>query len=115
MVMNRWLIGAVSLAVCWMVTAGEAAAQGASTGEKPLDLTVPRQAGQWVGLAERSALPEPEPAASRPTRAAEAGARTRSQPYGTGYEARMSAGPAVGGPGRAAGPPPAAAPRGRGR
>ena len=115
MVMNRWLIGVMSLAVSWMVAVGEAAAQGSGTSEKPLDLTVPRQAGQWTGLAERSALPEPAPAASSPTRAADAGARTRSQPYGTGYEARMSPAAAVGGPARGGVAPPAAAPRGRGR
>lgn len=115
MVMNRWLIGAMLLAPLWMPAMGQAAAQGSGTSEKPLDLTVPRQAGQWTGLAERSAPPEPAPAASSPARGADAGARTRSQPYGTGYEARMSPAAAMGGPGRAGGPPPAAAPRGRGR
>lgn len=115
MVMNRWLFGVMSLAVSSMAALGQAAAQDSGPKASTLDLTVPMQAGQWTGLAVRNAPLESALAASSPTRPADAGARTRSQPYGTGYEARMSPGAAMGSSGRAAGSPPAPAPRGRGR
>ncbi len=115
MVMNRWLIGVMSLALSAMAAAGPMSTEGSGKSEKPLDLTVPRQAGQWTDLAVRSVAREPTLAAFGPARPADATPPTRSQPYGTGYEARMSPAAAMGSPGRSAGSPPAAAPRGRGR
>jgi hypothetical protein len=115
MVMDRCVIGAALLAASSLASAGQAAAPGTGRSEKPLDLTVPRQAGQWTDLAVRNVPLEPAPVASSPARPADAAARTRNQPYGTGYEARMSPMAASGGPGHGAGSPPAPAPRGRGR
>lgn len=116
MVMNRWLIGVMSLALSAMAAAGPTATEGSGKSEKPLDLTVPRQAGQWTDLAVRSVPLEPALASSGTARPADATATpARSRPYGTGYEARMSPAAAMGSPGRGAGSPPAAAPRGKGR
>lgn len=91
----------------------------------PLDLRLPREAGQWTGVASR--VPqvtrrEQGPAADgAPQERNGSSPRERAWPYGTGYEARMSAqqsgggmtGSAGAGAGRAGGAP--AAPRGGGR
>jgi hypothetical protein len=91
----------------------------------PLDLSLPREAGQWTGVASRvrqDTLREEGPAASGARQARNGpNPRERGQPYGTGYEARMTAqrsgggmtGSVGAGPGRAGGAP--AAPRGGGR
>lgn len=97
------------------MAAARAAAESAPAPEKPLDLTVPRQAGQWTGLDVRTQQDVPSLAASAPTRTQNPAVRLRSQPYGTGYEARRLPGGAAGSPAGNAGAPPAAGPRGRGR
>ena len=116
MVKSRFIAGVLSLGMLPMAIAQQAAT------EKPLDLRVPRQAGQWTGVAERTRPEDRAMAASSPVPSHEAEGRVRGQPYGTGYEARMSPRAAMGSPGGpsgaggGAGPPPAAAPRGgRGR
>jgi hypothetical protein len=55
---------------------------------KPLDLSLPRQAGQWTGVASRERTePRPEFAFGAQQQRTLA---VQPQPYGTGYEARMS-------------------------
>lgn len=72
---------------------------------KPLDLSLPRQAGQWTGVATR-ARPDAQPAlGAAPQPAHTLAVPARPQPYGTGYEARRSSG-ASGGALGAAGPGP---------
>lgn len=86
------LLTALCADAAW--AAGEAAA-------KPLDLSLPREAGQWTGVASRERQdPRPEPGSQAQQRTL--AVQARPQPYGTGYEARMSSG-AGGGAFRAAG------------
>ncbi|WP_341893345.1 hypothetical protein [Variovorax sp. YR752] len=109
-----WRIAALLLAGLAATDAARAADQDAT---KPLDLSLPRQAGQWTGVASRERQdPRAEigAGAQQPRRLA---VQARPQPYGTGYEARMSSGVATGAAGAAgAGPQGAgaspAAPRG---
>lgn len=65
--------------------AGEAAA-------KPLDLSLPRQAGQWSGVASRERQDARPEVGSGPQQQRTLGVQARPQPYGAGYEARMSSG-----------------------
>lgn len=78
------------LAALGAATAAQAADPASSPAAKPLDLSLPRDAGQWTGVASRV---QPQ---ARPQDIGEMQAergltvRARHQPYGTGYEARMS-------------------------
>lgn len=111
-----WRIAALLLAGLAATDAARAADQVAS---KPLDLSLPRQAGQWTGVASRERQdPRPEIGGGAPQPRALA-VQARPRPYGTGYEARMSSGVAAAAPGAVgAGPQGAAAspaaPRGGG-
>jgi hypothetical protein len=107
-------IAAVLLAAMGGADAAQAAGEAAA---KPLDLSLPRQAGQWTGVASRE-TGEARPAlGASPQPPRTLAVQARHQPYGTGYEARMSAGASAGAFGAAgaasqrAGPSPAA-PRG---
>jgi len=80
-------------AVLLVALGGADAVQAADeAAPKPLDLSLPRQAGQWTGVASRErpdARPELGAGSQQPRSPA---VHSRPQPYGTGYEARMSAG-----------------------
>ena len=83
----------------WLLIAlgGVGAARAADeAATKPLDLSLPRQAGQWTGVAsrERQDARPAVSAGSQPPRAL--ATQAQRQPYGTGYEARMSSGAAAG-------------------
>jgi hypothetical protein len=120
----RGLAAALLLGALGTATAVRAAGpSAASAPSKPLDLTLPREAGQWTGVASRVQEQERLEAGPGPQAERRLNLRVRQQPYGTGYEARMSAGmggaaaagPATGGAGGPAGAGAAAPGRGGGR
>ena len=76
-------------AVLLVALGGADAVQAADeAAPKPLDLSLPRQAGQWTGVASRERQqPRPELAFGAQKQRTLA---VQPQPYGTGYEARMS-------------------------
>ena len=112
------------LATLAAATAAQAAGKPAAPNAKPLDLSLPRDAGQWTGVASRVQQQERLEAGPGLPQEKALTIRERRQPYGTGYEARMSregpagafgaaaAGPATAGPGAQGGAGQVAAPRG---
>lgn len=68
-----------------------AAERGGRPGEKPLDLTVRRDAAAWTGVRDKAPIGEQKQAAL-PLRERErdrVGRPLHGQPYGAGYEARV--------------------------
>lgn len=82
-------IAAVLLAALGGADAVRAAGEAAA---KPLDLSLPRQAGQWTSVASREGRDQRPEVGSGPQQQRVLAVQPRSQPYGTGYEARMSSG-----------------------
>lgn len=88
----------------WLLIALGGVGAARAAGEpaaKPLDLSLPRQAGQWIGVTSRERQDE-RPAVgtgSLPPRTL--AVQAQPQPYGTGYEARMSSGASTGATGAA--------------
>lgn len=86
-------IAALILTLLGGVDAARAAGEPAA---KPLDLSLPRQAGQWTGVASREHEDARPEVGAGPQRVRTLAVQARQQPYGTGYEARMSSGAAAG-------------------
>jgi hypothetical protein len=126
----RRRIAMLLLAALGAAAATHAADAASSPAAKPLDLSLARDAGQWTGTAFR--VQQQERLEAGPGLAQEKALTIHAgqQPYGTGYEARMSrevpggafgaasAGPGMAGPGAQGGAGQGAAPRsgaGKGR
>lgn len=94
--------------------ATHAADPASSTAAKLLDLSLPRDAGQWSGTASRVQQQERLEAGPGVPQEKALTIHARQQPYGAGYEARMSREGAGGAFGAAAAAPGMAGPGAQG-
>lgn len=74
----------------------DAARAAGEPAAKSLDLSLPRQAGQWTGVASREHEDARPEVGAGPQQMRTLAVQSRHQPYGTGYEARMSSGATAG-------------------